>query len=367
MSIFLSLRSRWSLVFSCFVAGWGGLAAVAQDGSPPTRSGLVIEREFVIGEEQAKHWIGVAVHPADAELRAKWKIEGDAGLVVDQVIPDSPAAKAGLQVEDVIVTVGDAPAEGLEPLAKAVAKGKELALHIVRGGKRSTIMVQPAKRPENERIIVIPEGKEDEKAERGERGDKGEENEAQERQEHQMRERLEQLLKTLRAGATEAANPAGSATPAGALPGAPAMMQPRVLMARTLPQAGLPDDMQVIIAKRGKQPATITVKQGQKLWRTTEAELEMLPAEARGYVAQALGRPAAGAMPGAAIYSVEPQRGAIGWQQLNRPGKVELTEPRRAEGVNVKQLPGGGIQLEIREGAPSREKPERGEKQAESK
>jgi len=122
--------------------------------------------------------------------------------------------------------------------------------------------------------------------------------------------------------------------------------------------AQLPDDMEVKVTKKGNKPAEIKVKQGVKSWKTTENELGMLPQPAQAYASRLLGRPAMGGMPGMPAMSGSmsggPQAGAgvaapMHFElRLDKDGKAELKQPK-AIAPNVKQLPGGGFQIEIRE------------------
>ena len=54
-----------------------------------------------------KHWIGMLGGPATPELRAQLDIPEGQGLLVRQVVPDSPAAKAGLQDFDILLKAND--------------------------------------------------------------------------------------------------------------------------------------------------------------------------------------------------------------------------------------------------------------------
>ncbi len=105
--------------------------------------------------------------------------------------------------------------------------------------------------------------------------------------------------------------------------------------------------MQVTIQKRGNQPARVTVKQGQKLWKTTEAELDMLPAPSRGYVARALGKPANRALGGFLMPGASPQARRVEFR-IGEDGKPQITPSPGAKAPAVKLLP-DGIRIEIRE------------------
>ena len=94
--------------------------------------------------------------------------------------------------------------------------------------------------------------------------------------------------------------------------------------------AALPDDMSITISKTGKQPATVTVKQGTESWETTEKELDKLPEKARPYAERMLGKTSgvsvrvvgeAGSPPRAATSTVAPHAPANVHKQLEEMGQ----------------------------------------------
>ena len=80
------------------------------------------------------------------------------GIIVQEVVPDSPAAKAGFAQNDIIVKVNDKKITDVSEVLQAVeaAKDKEMKLEIIRDGQPKTIAVTPAKRPEEARIPFRP-------------------------------------------------------------------------------------------------------------------------------------------------------------------------------------------------------------------
>lgn len=77
--------------------------------------------------------------------------QGRDQAVVVEVIPESPAAKAGLQVGDVIVRVGDTGPVARERLRTALAAaspGDRLELAVRRGDKEHRVVVKLGERPE---------------------------------------------------------------------------------------------------------------------------------------------------------------------------------------------------------------------------
>ena len=69
----------------------------------------------------------------------------DMSIFVNAVIDKSPAKKAGLMKDDVILKVGDTPATGVKQvvdLVRAVRTGNDIVLHVRRGEKEQDITVR---------------------------------------------------------------------------------------------------------------------------------------------------------------------------------------------------------------------------------
>jgi membrane-associated protease RseP (regulator of RpoE activity) len=87
--------------------------------------------------------LGLAVIQASPELRAQLGAPGDRGVLVDRVIPDSPAARAGVRVGDVVLEVdGDAVTSATEML-EAMSdheKGEQITITALRAGQRMQLV-----------------------------------------------------------------------------------------------------------------------------------------------------------------------------------------------------------------------------------
>jgi serine protease Do len=97
------------------------------------------------GTEAEQPRIGVALAPITPEARRSLNLAEDAkGAIVAQVVPDSPAAKAGLRAGDVIVGVGTTETADAEATVKAIrdaASNDAVALQVLRNGTRSFVAV----------------------------------------------------------------------------------------------------------------------------------------------------------------------------------------------------------------------------------
>ena len=122
--------------------------ALIRAGKPMT---IQVKPEYrvsftAVQPEKTEYSIGVSVKAIDATLRAHLPtLAGVRGLVVDGVSPDSPAAKAGLKLSDILLSIGDAPVTDFDSL---VARSRPPAASpcrskILREGKPMTIEVTP--------------------------------------------------------------------------------------------------------------------------------------------------------------------------------------------------------------------------------
>jgi hypothetical protein len=90
-------------------------------------------------------YLGVGASPAPAVLRKQLGMSAGMGLVVDIVVPDGPAAKAGLQQYDVLQKLDDQLLINQEQLAVLVRShkvGDEVKLSLIHEGKPATLAVK---------------------------------------------------------------------------------------------------------------------------------------------------------------------------------------------------------------------------------
>lgn len=89
-------------------------------------------------------YIGVLTREVPPELRAQFSLPEGFGLLVDEVLPDSPAKTAGLKVYDVLVKFEDQQLVNMEQfmaLVRAKKKGDVVQLKVITGGKETAVSV----------------------------------------------------------------------------------------------------------------------------------------------------------------------------------------------------------------------------------
>ncbi len=119
----------------------------------PTSMAKPIMGSLLDNGKVARGWLGVAIQSVDTNLASAMGLEAAQGILVSDVTPDSPAAKAGLARGDVILTLdGKAMNESSQLRNHVAAKepGSMVALEIVRDGKQQRVNVALGTLPGNQ-------------------------------------------------------------------------------------------------------------------------------------------------------------------------------------------------------------------------
>jgi membrane-associated protease RseP (regulator of RpoE activity) len=132
-------------------SGGGGSAGAAASGQNEV---VISSIEPTTGELQAapkdRSWLGVSIEEGTEALESQLGLAPGAGLVVTYVTPDSPAAKAGLEKNDVLVELEGQllvhPAQ-LRKLIQVRKEGDTIELVFYRAGKKQTASATVVKAP----------------------------------------------------------------------------------------------------------------------------------------------------------------------------------------------------------------------------
>jgi serine protease Do len=93
-------------------------------------------------------WLGVQIQGVTPDIAAAVGLDKPAGAIVSEVMPDSPAAKAGLKAGDVILTFGGKAVDRLHDLPRLVAAapvGGKAEVTLWRDHATQTVTVEVAK------------------------------------------------------------------------------------------------------------------------------------------------------------------------------------------------------------------------------
>jgi membrane-associated protease RseP (regulator of RpoE activity) len=98
--------------------------------------------------EEPKYRLGVGLADADETLRSQLSLLGGEGLVVTSVETDSPASKAGVLVNDVLIKLDGKALTSIDALSEQLQAIGDKAVHLelLRRGKPATLTVTPEKK-----------------------------------------------------------------------------------------------------------------------------------------------------------------------------------------------------------------------------
>jgi len=208
---------------------------------------VVIQAPEAAGANVSKYWIGVGCGELPAALRAHVDVPEGEGLLIASVLPEGPAAKAGLKQYDILLEADGRPLGKVAELVRVIdqSEGKAIPLAFLRAGKRQTVEVTPAERTEKLAGAAAPN------------------------QGHW-------LWQSPLSGPGRGPMQLRFFHPGMILPpGSPA-------------HPALPGNMSISITKQGGEPARIVVKRDNETWEVTEKDVDKLPEDVQPHVRRML-------------------------------------------------------------------------------
>ena len=204
-----------------------------------------------------QYWLGVMCTPLDDEL-LKAQLGVEHGLVVREVVNDSPAAKAGLQAHDILIQVGDQALTDLRTLVAQIEETGEhaLTLTFLRQGERQTVEVTPVKRPAESEAKAAKADKE-----------AADEWKMLQEKLHQMQ--VPKIIQEQQQDGTKML-----------------FIMPGVVLSDHA--KNFPKDLEVTITKKGDETARIIVQRGDDRWEVDANSLDKLPEDIRPHITQML-------------------------------------------------------------------------------
>jgi membrane-associated protease RseP (regulator of RpoE activity) len=278
----VSLGKQWSLagmavlIFSLTAAA-DQPAERSADRFEPLQRFLEEQRlrpwDWSVREEvpPSTFWIGARLVPLDAQLRGHLELEH--GLLVEEVVAEGPADKAGLKPHDVLLQLDGNPIQDIPSLVGMIDKQGEATVEVVvlRVGEGHTLSLTPEKRPERSPPAAprMPRLALEDLEEEIKRWQKGAMHSEQwEEALRQWQERRQHEF------------PEGRGFPFWSFkPG---------LLIRDEGKTELPNNLKLRITKGDDGPARIDVELNSGQWSVTEKEIDQLPESVRPFLRRML-------------------------------------------------------------------------------
>lgn len=113
----------------------------------PSSIAAPVVADLIDDGKVSRGWLGVSLQPLTSELADSLGMDEAQGVLVADVVPDSPADRAGIRRADVLTAIGGKPTKDGKALARkvgAMAPGDSVNLTVVRDGKALEIEVELA-------------------------------------------------------------------------------------------------------------------------------------------------------------------------------------------------------------------------------
>lgn len=129
----------------------------------PIDVAMDVANQLKAGGKVSRGWLGVVIQEVNKDLAESFGLDKPAGALVAQVLDDGPAAKGGLQVGDVILSMNGQPivmSADLPHLVGALKAGSKATLEVIRNGKRQNLELTVGAIPDEGKEMSSPTGAE---------------------------------------------------------------------------------------------------------------------------------------------------------------------------------------------------------------
>ncbi len=103
-------------------------------------------------------WLGIELAPVSSDIAQALELANTQGVLVNEVLDDTPAAKGGLQNGDVITEIDGKVVKGPNDLSRRIANlppGYKLKVKLVRDGSNKNFTVTLGKRGEEQTVAAV--------------------------------------------------------------------------------------------------------------------------------------------------------------------------------------------------------------------
>src|SRR5215469_11759274 len=112
----------------------------------------------VLLDAEGSSWLGVELHEVTSDTAKELKLPAERGVVLTSIVPDSPAAKAGLKENDVVTEINGQRVEGaaqFRRMLREIPAGRTAQITVWRDGRAQTISVALGKAEERRHSLKM--------------------------------------------------------------------------------------------------------------------------------------------------------------------------------------------------------------------
>ena len=124
----------------------------------PAEQAIPIVESLRRGERVRRGYIGVTLQQVDTNLAAPLGLPANRGELISSVTPGGPAARAGIEQGDVVVSVAGQPVTPDATVAYLISRqaiGSRVPVEVIRDGQRRTLNLTIAERPSDQELARL--------------------------------------------------------------------------------------------------------------------------------------------------------------------------------------------------------------------
>ncbi len=118
----------------------------------PVKMAKAVMQSLIKHGKVIRGWLGVSIQDITQELADYFELKKVTGVLISDVLPDSPAQKAGLRQEDIVIAINDIPvmdSTDLKNQIAAVAPGSTVNITVIREKVKKQLKVVLGEIPTN--------------------------------------------------------------------------------------------------------------------------------------------------------------------------------------------------------------------------
>lgn len=151
----LNLQSEVIGVNTAIMTRSGGYMGIGL--SIPSKMAQNVIDQIIDGGSVKRGYIGIVLQPLDKDLSDALCMDKQEGILISEVVKDSPAQKAGITQGDIIIAYNDKPIKNVSKFRNDIAlmnPNSEIKLRILRNNKPMTITVMLGSQSEGEVVVA---------------------------------------------------------------------------------------------------------------------------------------------------------------------------------------------------------------------